>query len=173
NTPIEHKEDRLKIINSHLYMKDGEVRYKNDSSKYSAIKRKAGDKVHVSFNNNGYQQVCFGGVQMFLHSIVFSLTHGRLPNGEIDHINGNRGDNSPANLRECTRSQNNRNLKTNKKNTSGFKNVSWVSQKSKWHVSLRTDQGRISFGLYEDLEFAGLVAQSAREKFHLNFARSL
>ncbi len=41
--------------------------------------------------------------------VVYALTHGRWPEGEIDHINRDRADDRPENLREATRAQNNQN----------------------------------------------------------------
>lgn len=44
-------------------------------------------------------------VQMMVHRIAFALHHGRLPELEIDHIDGNRRNNRPENLREADRLQ--------------------------------------------------------------------
>lgn len=50
------------------------------------------------------------------HRVAFALMEGRWPNGDIDHINGNRSDNRWSNLRECSRSENLHNqVKTRKK----------------------------------------------------------
>ncbi len=43
------------------------------------------------------------------HRICFKIHHGRDPDGQIDHINGDRADNRIANLREVTPLQNARN----------------------------------------------------------------
>ena len=54
----------------------------------------------------------------------------------IDHINGNRNDNRFDNLRLATDSQNIRNQKKRKTNTSGFKGVGWSKQNKKWRSRL-------------------------------------
>ena len=170
NTEPEHKK-KMALINEFLYLHEGTVRYKKGSGKYAAIKRKAGDPVHSSLTGGGYHQVCFGGIQMFLHAIVFALVNGYVSTKNIDHINNNKSDNHPNNLRECTCTENNWNQSIRKSNTSGIKNVRWHGQRNKWVVSLRTKYGRMSFGLYSDLELAALVAESAMDKYHGKFAR--
>ncbi len=54
---------------------------------------------------------------------------------------------------------------------SGIKNVLWNKQKNKWAVQVRTDFGRLYFGLYEDLELACLVASEAINKYHGQYAK--
>ncbi|EAC1773270.1 HNH endonuclease [Salmonella enterica] len=108
---------------------------------------------------------------MFVHVVVFALHNKRMPLKNIDHINGNRLDNSPKNLREASRIANSRNQKTKCNSRSGIKNVLWNKQKNKWAVQVRTDFGRLHFGFYEDLELAGLVASEAINKYHGQYAR--
>ena len=97
--------------------KTGEV-----SARVASGKRKTGPI--GTTNTNGYLVVIIRGRQYRLHRLAWFLTHGTWPK-EIDHINGNKADNRLANLRECTRSQNqaNRNgmMSTN---SSGFRGVS-------------------------------------------------
>ena len=77
-------------------------------------------------NNNGYKTVFLSKDKnrklFLLHRLVFLVHQGYLPE-IIDHMDGNRTNNSIDNLREVTRSQNMMNSKMNKKNTSGYKGV--------------------------------------------------
>lgn len=65
---------------------------------------------------NGYYQDGFQGKYYKAHRVVYYLHHGKWPDGEIDHIDGNRKNNLIANLRDATKSQNIQ----NKKNCKGF-----------------------------------------------------
>jgi hypothetical protein len=120
-------------------------------------------------DSKGYKRIRLNGKKLLNHRIIFMIHKGYLPM-MLDHINGNVLDNKIENLREANRSQNgfNRILKNN---TSGFKNVYWHNQEKKWHIRLNIKSKCYSFGLYDDIELAGLVAEEARNKYHGEFAR--
>jgi hypothetical protein len=48
---------------------------------------------------NGYHYVSFGGRRILSHRVVFKWVHGIDPLGEIDHIDRNKANNCPFNLR--------------------------------------------------------------------------
>lgn len=67
--------------------------------------KRAGDKVGC-LDRHGYIKVMFQGKMYYAHRMVWMMINGRLPNGLIDHINGNKVDNRIDNLRESSKSQN-------------------------------------------------------------------
>jgi hypothetical protein len=79
--------------------------------------------------------------------------------------------NKIENLRAVTNSQNQFNRKISTKNKTGHKGVCVHTQTGKYLVRVSVNGKDKSFGLYEDLELAGLVAEMAREKYHGEFAR--
>lgn len=164
-------EQKYRLIEDFLYLDGVTVRYKKDQLNHTKHRHNAGDEIKTSTTGSGYKQVCFGGIQMFVHIVVFALHNKRMPAKHIDHINGNKLDNSPLNLREASRAGNCRNQKTKRISRSGIKNVLWSTQKGKWHVCIRTDFGRLRLGFYEDIELAGLVAHEAINKYHGEYAR--
>ena len=47
----------------------------------------------------------------------------------------------------------------------------WRKDRNKYQVRVNTGESYKSFGCYEDLELAELIANEAREKYHGKFAR--
>lgn len=95
---------------------------------------------------------------------------GHWPEGVSDHINRDRADNRWENIRVCTKAENNRNRELAKNNTSGSKGVVFDKRFGKWLVMVGINGSRRSFGYYEDIELADLVASEARSKYHGEFS---
>jgi hypothetical protein len=104
------------------------------------------------------------------HRLIYFMHHGYLPKF-IDHIDGNKLNNKIENLREATASQNQQNIKLQKNNTSGYKNVYWHKKPKKWCVALKINKVLKYFGFYKDIELADLVAQEMRDKYFGKYAR--
>ena len=147
--------------------KDGNLYWKQDRGS----KKCKGQKVGCVMPN-GYDQfrVRELGGAMKVHRAVYLMHHGKLPKF-IDHINGNRSDNRIENLREATKVENGYNRKMPSHNTTGVKNVFWMSDRNKWGVRIRVNKKPIWLGLHDDLEFAELVAIEARNKYHGEYAK--
>ena len=115
-----------------------------------------------SIHKTGYRHITWMNRIHKAHRLIFMLHHGYLPK-EIDHVNGDRADNRIQNLREVTRSQNQYN-KSMQRNLSGHRGVSWHKKSNKWAVRVMKDERSHSFGYFDDLELAALVAEEARIK---------
>jgi len=99
------------------------------------------------------------------------MMHHGYVGDQIDHIDGNSLNNKIENLRVVTNSQNQLNRKLSSNSKTKFKGVSKHAQVDRYMVRLRIKGKETYFGLFEDLELAGLVADMAREKYHGEFAR--
>jgi AP2 domain. len=109
-----------------------------------------------------------GDKQIYMHREVL-----KVPVGEFtDHIDGNKLDNRKSNLRRCTYSQNNRNKKLTKANTSGRKGVSWNKARQQWHASIWVRPKKIFLGLYDDLDAAGKAYEDAANFYFGEFANN-
>lgn len=73
-------------------------------------KDKEGKLVQVkpSVNNCGYEFICYASPKIvYVHRLVYEAFKGEIPEGlEIDHIDGNKHNNNPDNLRVVTRKEN-------------------------------------------------------------------
>jgi len=83
-------------------------------------------------HNMGYRQVRFDGTNYLEHRVVWLYCHGEWPRFHIDHINGDRTDNRIENLRDVAPSENQKNMKLNARNTSGYVGVSFNKNTGKW-----------------------------------------
>ena len=125
-------------------------------------------------NNIGYRQVSFGGRIFSVHRLIWVMHYGSSPNGEVDHINGDRSDNRICNLRLATSSQNNQNRRLSSRNKTGIKGVfrvKWGKRKA-WRVSLGHDYGEYYITHFECFGRAIKHAAEMRIKLHDQFART-
>lgn len=75
----------------------------------------------------GYLQIFFAGKLHYAHRLAWLYIHGQWPEGEIDHLNGDKSDNRLANLRVVSRQENMQNVQrkpTRGKSSSEYLGVS-------------------------------------------------
>lgn len=130
--------------------------------KHGRVRRKVGQKM-----SNGYLRIRVNLKNVLAHRLAFEMMGEPLPK-EVDHIDGNRSNNSWMNLRPASIIQNRRNSKTPKTNKSGVKGVSWESSKKRWRASLRC--GDVRPGKYfRTLNEAENWIRQKREELHGEF----
>lgn len=127
--------------------------------------RYAGKPAFTYVDANGYRTGRIFKAAALAHRVAWAWMTGSWPTLEIDHINGNTGDNRWANLREVDRFLNMKNAKMHRRNTSGYTGVSWVPRLNKWRVQLMVNRTAIRFPLFENLEDA-IAARKAAEAGH-------
>jgi hypothetical protein len=97
---------------------------------------------------------------VFLHRLIMGEPKGKI----VDHKFGNHFDNRRENLRICGNTENSRNAKKPKTNTSGFKGV--TKRGNKWEANIKFDGRLIYLGRYETAEEAAMIYnKKARELF--------
>jgi hypothetical protein len=94
---------------------------------------------------------------------------GEMP-GSVDHVNRDRADDRWANLRVCTRSQNQYNRPIQGNNKSGFKGVFWNKQQQKWQAKIGYQRRQKHLGFFDLPEEAGMAYKHAAEQLHAEFA---
>ena len=122
---------------------------------------------------DGYLGGRLMGVNYLAHRVMYALAYGRWAAGEVDHINGDRTDNRPENLRDVPKVLNARNAKRAANNTSGATGVMLRKRDSKWIATIRMFGKTHYFGAYQDF-FDAVAARKAAEAefgFHPNHGR--
>ncbi len=97
------------------------------------------------------------------HRLIFLMHHGYLPE-MVDHINGVRTDNRIENLRAVTPQQSAFNTSKHKRNTSGYKGVSFSKQKGKWAATICYGGKHTHCGFFNTPEEAGRAYEAAAER---------
>lgn len=112
----------------------------------------------------GYPHGRIHGKVHLAHRVIWAMQTGSWPTNQVDHINGEKADNTWANLREATGAQNQWNKGARKDCASGYKGVRRV--RSKWQARLRTNGHTIQIGGFDTAEdaFAAYCEESARQR---------
>ncbi|MFY8211628.1 MAG: HNH endonuclease signature motif containing protein [Candidatus Nanopelagicus sp.] len=133
---IDYLKERFDIKADGLYRKDGTR---------AGFLRKDGYRViNVSKPKKG---------QMLEHRAVWLMTHGYVPT-ELDHIDRNKSNNDIANLRECTRSENNLNKELQKNNNVGHAGVYFHRQSQKYRAEIKRNRKTTSLGYFNTMQEA-------------------
>lgn len=121
-----------------------------------------------------YRIITCDGYRYKAHRLAWYLYYGIWPTGVIDHINGDGLDNRICNLRDVELSDNNKNIRKSKKNTSGVIGVSWIRSRQLWQASIQVNGKSINLGLFRTKYAAAYARHAASIKygFHKNHGRS-
>ena len=132
-------------------------------------RRKVGD-LAGSIDSHGYVQISVKGRLFLAHRLVFLHVHGKLPDGLIDHINGDRMDNRLANLRPAMPEINAQNLRKAPKSnmSSGLLGVTRVTGKTpgKWQARITANGKQRYLGVFESPDIAHAAYLSAKREAH-------
>lgn len=141
-------------------------------AKVSSGRRSKGDRIGYA-DKLGYWKISIHGKWIMSHRLAWALMNSNVwPAGEIDHINGNPGDNRIANLRVANRSQNVANAKFSSKNTTGFRGVCIVRRKSipdGYQATVRKNGRARYLGIFDTPEEAHAAYLKAAREVHGEF----
>lgn len=119
--------------------------------------------------SNGYLQVTIDQQSFKVHRLIFLLEYGYTP-FEVDHIDHDKRNNRPSNLRECTREQNQCNRHVQSNNTSGYKGVDWRKDREKWRTRIKLSGKPKHIGYYSNKHDAARAYNLAAKMYYGEFA---
>lgn len=122
----------------------------------------------------GYRRGKVGGVAHYAHRVAWAIHFGSWPPQQIDHINGDRGDNRIANLRVVDDLENSRNQQLSKRNKAGAPGLAWIPRWQRWQVCIGVEGKNIYVGGFPSIEEAVAARRAAEREygFHPNHGRS-
>jgi hypothetical protein len=119
--------------------------------------------------SDGYYQVKLDGRAYRVHRVVWALVYGKDPGDlQIDHVNGDRGDNRPSNLRICSASQNMLNKGRRPTNKSGIKGVcrATLAKAKPWRAYCKTLLGAFATKEEAVIALKAFVEESEDKSFY-------
>ncbi len=112
---------------------------------------------------NGYIAIQVARKVYRAHRLAFLYMEGYLPEHDVDHKNGIKGDNRWCNLRHVTHSCNMQNQKISIINKSGYTGVSWHKGVNKWRAIIQNKGKFVCLGCYDD-KISAALARCEAEK---------
>ena len=110
-----------------------------------------------------YRIICLKGKNYLAHRLAFLYVLGSFPTDFVDHINHDGSDNRWINLRDATRTENNRNTRKHHDNKSGICGV-WLDRKI-WVAKIGIGSKQICLGRFNNL-FDAVCARKNAELLH-------
>lgn len=136
-----------------------------------ARRNKVGQIAGSADYSTGYWLMMIDSKRYRLHTLVWLYHHGRFPAEVIDHIDGNPSNSLIGNLRECTRSENQKNRKMQSNNTSGYKGVVQDKVSGKWIASIQNKNKSEIIGRFNTKEEASNAYETKAKEMHGEFYR--
>src|SRR5690606_9742185 len=103
----------------------------------------------------------------YMHRLIMGAEKGQ----EVDHIDRNGLNNTRANLRLATSSQNKINQRLRRVNTSGYRGVYWHRRGKKWAAQIWVDKEVRYLGLFVGKEEAAKAYDAAAKQYHGEYAQ--
>jgi hypothetical protein len=111
----------------------------------------------------GYVSLRVDGKDWLAHRLIWLMATGEIPDGEIDHKNGDRSDNRLSNLRVVTKTENARNQSLRLNNSTGVNGVIWDTRRSAFRAEITLDGRLVYLGQFKTVEEAGAARQGAEK----------
>jgi len=144
------------------------LNYDKNSGEFTWIKTKSraarvGDKAG-SIDKDGYLIIKVDGKSYRAQRLAWFYVYKCFPKLSIDHINNNKLDNSIANLREATQSQQNHNRPVLKRNMLGVKGVR--KHGNKYQALICKDGKQVILGAFKTIKDASIAYTTASKTIY-------
>lgn len=146
----------------------GSIKWKNPTCNRAKFLK--GKEAGCHKHSLGYVNIYINRKSYKRHRLIWFYANKRWPELDIDHIDGSKSNDIISNLREATKSQNLRNSKISKNNTSGVKGVAWDKIRKKWRAKIKAGN-EVYLGRFSTKDEAISARFLAEQQYHGRFAR--
>jgi hypothetical protein len=155
-------EEDLQVMVRRFDLVDGKIYYKETYNSRAMKGLEAG-----TVQNNGYRSVIIKGRDFLAHRIIYYLHYGVWPGDfQVDHIDGDKLNNKPENLRLVTNKQNQKSYnKPTKGASSKYRGVCWDKSRNKYVAQIVHNKKVINLGRFTCEKEAALAYNIAAEKY--------
>lgn len=146
------------------------LKYNETKGEFTWIKR-PNKNIHLhtragTKNATGYRVISLFGKRYLEHRLAWFFVHGEMPEHEIDHINQIRDDNRISNLRQVTRSENQRN-KTRKDSRVDEVGIWWCRRRKRYIAEITLNGKKVYQKSFKDIDEA--IQQRKAKALELGF----
>lgn len=134
-------------LTDYVYLKDDGLYWKSNHERVGCI------------NTEGYRVFGLKGKQYKEHREIFFITNGYYPD-QVDHVNHDRSDNRPENLRDANHNQN----QYNRIDTKGYR-----KKNDKYEARISYEGKRLALGTYKCPTAARLAYLKAAKNLYGEF----
>lgn len=148
--------------------------FANDNAYKGWNKKYALTKAFTAATDNRYLVGNIFGLRHRAHHVIWAMCYGFWP-VEVDHIDGDRTNNSLMNLRLVDRQTNSRNASRSKANKSGVTGVHWDRRRQNWKAEITINYRNNFIGNFDNLEDAIAARKTAERNygFHSGHGKEL
>lgn len=116
----------------------------------------------------GYLVITVDGRKYRAHRLAWLYIHGKWPEQEIDHRDGNKLNNRIANLRDVSHTVNGENRRQGEANGTGggLIGASWFKARNKWMAQITVNRKQRYLGLFDTAEEAHAAYVQAKRQLH-------
>lgn len=137
---------------------------------YWIAKRRGASKSKPAgtITKNGYRQIMIDNKSYLAHRLAWLYIYKQLPTLQLDHVNGNKLDNSIKNLREVTALENMQNfVKANKNNKANLLGAFYCTKNGKWFSRISVNNKKKWLGTFDSPVAAHKAYIKAKRQIHL------
>lgn len=158
-----------KLLEMFFYDQDTGVFTRKSVSRKSIF---VGDVAGFQHRSDGYFHMKIEGASYMAHRVAWFYVNGIWPIGHIDHIDGNKLNNSISNLRDVSRCMNLQNQKqAHAGKSSGLPLGVHLSRGGRYMAQLRVSGKNKSFGTFDTPELAHAAYLLAKETHHPGYVK--